>query len=549
MKILFRPTWPDGLARDLRDFAVLAAILLAAYGAALLVPFAYHDDYYYFAYDERSSRMYHPQALFIQFTGRQLYNFIATPMAAVLWEVSDFTLIRAVVIGTLVLAAFMLARVLERLGVTRWHAMAVASCVFLLPGMQLGVIWVTLAPCAAALILSLIAAYAMIPAAPGARSKAAGWAVASFALLLTALFVYPPWAMFFVVLVFARVLFEREEGARRLFASLALQAGIFAAAAIAYFYLHKFVYLPAFAAKHPDHYARWVKAGSYEFALAADLMESARRFTETVVVTSAKLWSLYASWEVVAVVLALIIAGGLASLRAVARGEVTRAAWAARAVALAALSIACVLPVLAASASHSGYRVVLPFSAVLVLALYASVRTLARESLSARWRTPVLAGLVLSTGLFAAATAHMNVRASALNARLELSLLRAALLEPLSHGRALCHVHVALTRAEPSFLGLPARGDGEFNLNSSAYRLNAPWMVRAALAGVAADRRSLRVVPRHSRDLTRECVDGRSEITVTAGELEEPFYAFPQTVLINLNGHLPRNPVPPAAQQ
>ena len=255
MNILSRATWRgfEGPGKDLRDLALLAAILLAAYGAALLIPFAHHDDYYYFAYDDRSSRLYHPQYLFAQFTGRHLYNLVATPIEAVLWEVADFTLVRAGFIVALAFPALVVMRVLERLDVPRWHAMAVAAGMFLLPGIQAGVIWVTLAPCLAALILSLLAGHVAISVEPGglreksARTRAIATVAVSAVLLLAALFVYAPWAMFFIVPVFARTLLGRAEGARRLFARLALEGRILVTTAVASFALHKFVLLPAFA--------------------------------------------------------------------------------------------------------------------------------------------------------------------------------------------------------------------------------------------------------------------------------------------------------------
>jgi len=470
-------------------YAGFLLVLLLLYSSAIIAHFGYHDDFYYFTLDDHRSFRSHPQFEVVMVIGRELYAVLAAPMAWFVRGIADFSLVRVVYVAFLAVAALLLVRMLVRLGMERWCALCLALAICLLPGCEMGVLWVSMAPFIGAMILSLLAAALAVAAEVDnlfdARRQAPALAGVGAAILclLAALFTYPPWAMFFLVPVFAYVLLETPRGVKYIFGKLVVSGFVFLCATVLYFSLQKVVFEPVF--RRMISYAV-LEQSPYKFAISADIPAKTSEFVEALT-ESLNLWNIYPSQVVAGLVAIVIFLGALASLRLL-RAGMSIGEWMLRAVTLLLLLPAALLPNLAAAANSTPYRVMVPLAAMLTIAAYASINFgVMRLPLGETARSRLRVGAVAILTLTAAGVAFFNVAMSSTNSALEFRLLQSFISEHVARGETLNRVHVVLLNQSESLLGLPSRYD-EFNCNTLSAWQDVPWMLRAALLELGVPR-------------------------------------------------------------
>lgn len=510
---------------------------------AVIQQFAFHDDYYYFAYDNHESFKYHPQYAAELIAGRQLAAVVATPMGWLIERMADFSLVRCIFIAALAAAALLLTRMLIRLQMEWWYAASVVLGICLLPGLQVGVLWVTLAPTIAALILSLLSASFITSVeldhllSPGRRVRTLACVAGAIVTLIIALFIYPTWAMFFLVPLFAYLSLETARGAKRIFGKLVVAGFIFVCSIGIYFCLHRFVFEPIYRLKFATIYAQ-LQQSSYSFKLSTNISWKLNEFFHAVF-DSLNLWNIYPRQSLSTGIEIIVLLGAVASLLSLRRG-LSIAEWALRAVGLVLLLFGALLPSLAAAnANVTPYRVMAPLAAMLTIAVYVSIGFLLNTlPLPQHTRNGLRYLAVIVLTLLAACASSINVGLSAANSALEFRLLQSAVAEHIHRGENFNRVHIVLLGDGPSLLGLPGRFD-EFNVNTLSDWSDTPWVLRAVLLELGAHRAAAKVYPTESQ-AAAEPAEGR--LVFTRSLPGAPYQVPPGTIVIDMNDFVRPSP-------
>lgn len=470
----------------LAAWTVAAVVLLVVYSPCLLFDFAYHDDFYFWAYDGFRG---HPQFQFFWLIGRPLQAYLVSCAGLLVGDVGDLGFVRLIAVLLTGVCAVLLAKSLRDGGADRFTARAAALAVFVLPAFSFAVFWVVATPFVAAAVLSILAAVACRSftsrlgageAVYGLRTQVALWS--SVALLLAALAAYPPFAMAFVLPTVGRLVFGKRDldGASRPSVELAATAAILLVTAGLYFVVHRFVILPYCLAEYP-HLADTL--GPFRFEVTTDPLAKVAIFTD-LSLKALSLWFLPPSRTVAAIVGATILAGAAAAaVRTVRAGEASFRELALRACGLVLLVVLGNLPLLAASGGHTEHRLVFVYSACVVLFLFASCNSLC-QFLLPRVRAGTLATALTILVALGGWGTHRQLLLSAKASATELDYIRAKLREVPS---SVSEVYVVRPSPGARFVGGKLVPYDNFQQPSSAYPQDVPWMVQAAMGGRRAD--------------------------------------------------------------
>jgi len=509
----------EGINTYLLVWTVIFIGLFATYSAAIALPFAYHDDYYFFAYDDRGSYWPHPQALFFLLVGREGYIPLAYLMAKLIHTVNDLGYVRLIFVGALALFGTMMTKFMVRCGLSLWQGVILSIMLLLSAGFQVGVLWVTMVPFVVALLLSFAGGWLALSTGEKIANRP-GWLLQHilwdskypFVLALAATFIYQPWAMFYLLPLCAYLIFTPLGSMRRTLTVLSTVGGIFFAAIITYFVLHRYIFLPYLPSYFFPQARTSIEDPTFAFKITADLGGKINFLLHDILLHATNLWNIYLSNLMELVILFLIFSGAVAGLfRIWKQGESRKRLQEAglRFLALAGLSVCAVLPVLVASGGHSGFRVVTPLSAMLVLMLGGAIMEMSRFQGRQFIRAELTSRAILGTvSVLAAVLAWGNVRDSALNASQEFLTVKSTLRDYLTGDK---DQEMQFMLANPKYsttLGKPVSGVGEFNVNAASFWQDVPWIVRAALLdlGVAPAQACVMTKVTERNDVPQNCI-------------------------------------------
>ncbi len=518
----------------LLDYIIFFAVLCLIYGVVLAIPFAQNDDYYYFAYDNHMLFGRHPQFVFFNLVGRQLYNLIAYPMGMMIHDISDFSLVRLLILGIHAVSMTLISRYMITLGVPRLISMLAAVAIFILPGIQVGVLWVTMAPFAVALLLALISGISVMKINAEHLTITNFWHRKNLSmflvpglLLFVSLFIYQPWAMFFLLPIVACLLFA--DGAAKNTQKKILVAGLLFVLVIAgYFIFQHWIFLPISFYLSPEYAKGFQALGQFKFEVSSDPFSRFISLMPVIYQKGFSLWDIYSGGRVVFWVTLTIVTGGALHLLNLAREQkyqsmikIFISSGVLRLVFLLGLFAASIIPVVASAAGHSGYRVILVFSSMVVLLLWWAILSILKMILSKR---ETLIGGACMVVLFlvvagASISAIHNDRDSALNNYRELDYIRAKISEHLHNYGKISRVHFIVPAYGESYMGLPTLGNGEFNYNSASNWPNLPWMFRCALLGFFPERSKVHV--KWGDNSNPDTIQFGNDITVTYSTSEK----------------------------
>ena len=538
----------------LRTFVIIFLILLACltliYSPALTIGFAPNDDYYYFTYDTRSSFSQHPQYIFFNLVGRELYNVIGLPMAFLIRGMDDFASIRIITLILLAASCALLATYLVHIGATRITALISGLLIAILPGFQAGILWVTMAPFFVGLLLAIIAGLLVqkINLNYGLASK---FNIAKILLsslfLICSLFIYQPWAMMFFLPFVGFLLFEKNKTVRLSLNLAKINFVIFSLACISYYLLHKFILLRLMFYRKPELVEAFNSLGQFRFEISNNpaskifslfLNEPDRVFG---------LWDVYQSGWGSLIAIAVIMIGAIVSIakilidkRSLADNKLL--------IVVSVIYVASFLSVLAPYAmsegGHSGFRVLLPASVLLSLLVAKNFNLIAgffasqiitkdKTKVSNLSRLPGYGALFIFI-LAIAFTAHKNIKNSSENNLKEFNFVQSLIFNHIGNFGLPRHIHIVMPQGNISFDDLPSLGNGEFNYNSTSNWPNIPWIVRAALMPIFADQTALIINPVKLDDLDINNFPS-NKITVTSSSEQPTFETSPNTLVINMN--------------
>lgn len=534
-------------------FLIITACLLLIYSSALSIDFAQNDDYYYFAYDTQTTFKAHPQYIFFNLVGRQLYNIIAFPVAMLIRGMDDFALVRTLEIIFLAMSGALVAWYATTLGVSHWHSVVLALLLTTLPGFQAGILWVTMGPFYVAFLLGLVGGVvvqSVDTAMPIFSRHNLTRLIIGSVLFLAALFIYQPWAMSFLLPVIAYLLFKSGVSASHKIFVLIINGVVFSISAILYFSIHNFIYLPYLFAVDPIRRAQFGALGNLRFELSDDPIGRLLNLVEHDGVRIIGLWDIYGAgwgiWISLIILAAGLTAASLRTLSTAARPPICLVHGVLVAAGCIGILLASAIPLYASAGGHAGFRVLLPTSAIFVLLVVWAAGSIvgAIPEILVNKRFLVSGDFFLQSlqiiifgGLLALAgvTAYKNTRDSAKNNAAEYSYLQSVLLNHINSFGVPSHIHFIRPRGNISYLGLPTLGNGEFNFNSAANWPNVLWMVRASLLPFFADRNDVRVIPGY-RATSEQYLPGF--ITVTQEDMPPASADSRKTVIIDMNARI-----------
>lgn len=534
-------------------FLIITACLLLIYSSTLSIDFAQNDDYYYFAYDTRATFKAHPQYIFFDLVGRQLYNIIAFPVAKLIRGMDDFALVRTLEIIFLAMSGALVAWYATTLGVSNRRAVVLALLLTTLPGFQAGILWVTMGPFYVAFLLGLVGGVvvqSVNTAMPIFSGHNLTRLLIGSVVFLAALFIYQPWAMSFLLPVVAYLLFQSGVSAGHKIFVLIINGVVFSISAILYFSIHNFIYLPYIFAVNPVRRSQFEALGNLRFELSDDPVGRLLNLLEHAGVEIIGLWDIYGSgwgmWITLIILATGLTAAGLRVLHTAVRPSICLAHGMFVAAGCIGILLASAIPLYASAGGHAGFRVLLPTSAIFVLLivwaagsivdaipeLLVKKRFLALRSFFLQSLQIIIFGGFL---VLAGATAYKNTRDSATNNAAEYSYLQSVLLNHINNFGVPSHIHFIRPRGNISYLGLPTLGNGEFNFKSAANWPNVLWMLRASLLPFFADRNDVKVILGY-RATPEQYLPGF--ITVTQGDMPPASADSRGTVIIDMNARI-----------
>jgi len=481
--------FPLFLAFFLASFVFLSLVFMPL----LVIPFAQHDDYNFFAVVPKEEVLSHPQTLFMFYFGRPfqgIYGELVKPFIDVPADLAPFRMI-SILFASVSAALFALQ--LRATGIGKLPLLFAIIAIFLLPGVQFYIILVYASPMIMAVSFALLSAMLLekVEARDFLRLRFTKFrpflfAIGSFLLLLLSIHTYQTSTMFFFVPTLVLILFTDINKWKETRLLVLRNLVLFSAVVLTFFLVHRYITLPFLLDRFPQA-AHVVTQGSlYEFSVSTDILNKLSFFIKSLSFQSLNLWSIYPAKKVAFFVLLFIAAGALAALWKLGRTTALRGRYwsvSQASVAVALLLILSNLPNLAAAGGYPAYRTLFPYMAMIVILLLWSAKSVS-DILPQKWQSRaiwIVTGLLMIIGIF---SAHYNILNVAVNNHLELSYLRAAVAAEIANKPPAIHViRSSGIRADRSYLNLPARHD-EFNMYTFAY----PLMLQTFLKVEGEDR-------------------------------------------------------------
>jgi hypothetical protein len=232
-----QPGWARWLAPG-----AIAAGAIATYLSVLAVPYAFEDDYWNLGFFHGLGGV-NVWKYSVQ-DGRPIHALLLLAAFSAVPDIDSLRLLRLVGLAGVVLLGLMLSYALRRAGTGRWLSAGVATSVICLPSFQVYVSWATLFEAPYAAMLGGTAALLVSSAFGRERRAALVRQGAAATVLLCALLIYQPCAMFFWVFAAIDLLRPRERLSRALkrcasymgVAIVALMGGYFAVRVGVHFY-------------------------------------------------------------------------------------------------------------------------------------------------------------------------------------------------------------------------------------------------------------------------------------------------------------------------
>jgi len=523
---------PENLrpARTALAFLVFGGIFFYfIYSPALNVPFAHHDQYRFFREDfHRPTDLRERRTNDIQYEGlvgkgRPIAAEIEYNTFRNVTVIKDLSLFRCMTVILIAVSCTVLALWLRYLGFSGPVAFLGAGSIFTLPGIQNFVCMANI-PNVLTIFLAVVASLLLY------RLRV----VLSFVVLLAAMFTYPTLSYVFLLPPLALVLFRKLDEWPETRRVVLMHFVVLALASTVFFIVTRYI-LSLAGAKVSE---------AYQVELTRDLLGKITWFTEAVSIWALNLWNIYARHGVAyatLIVLALGIAArgiGLWKREYFQQDRRKMMVYALQAVVLAsALVLATNAPSVLMSSRLLLFRIILPYSAALVLAVLFSLKAIA-ETLPGRWTKGAVTAAFGAVFLGSAAYANFNINNNALNSYAETLFISSQLARHVDAGVKRIHVILPVSEGEmykTGYNGLPQITD-EFNMNS----LNLPnfmvGIVRGALLQVM-DRHEFVVIRCREDEDLEDCLKNVSDecIVVTYSETNKPIEVTPNTVVVNMN--------------
>ncbi|MBN2137991.1 MAG: hypothetical protein JW720_09300 [Sedimentisphaerales bacterium] len=410
---------------------------------AIFLEYGMHDDYRYLGagISKKDIWRLHPDMQPGVVMGRPVAMFFIGIQSLVTNEIRDFTWQRLVFFGSTLLCALCVYYYLtRRLLLDSVFAACLAFCIFALPQSQLFIIWSVWSVFAGPALLLTIFSYLVFDYAWNKFFLTRRWKpyaiylFASFCLFLVSLYNYPVMSLFFVVFTCANILFSGLSQWPRTRVRVIHEVLFCCLGMGVYLLSYKIIYLPLVLSAWPDLQTHSSALGYHKVSLSPDIALTAKQFyIGSILSLGGVFHPLFGSISALCMLLYLsagsvvVFVGSLfCKFHSKTTENITllnrlNRTWQMllAVVIIIPLSIA---PVLASGVSLS-YRVVFPYSAMIVLLMFWVLRGLCnlmsikRVKAAANWAALFA---VLVFGILA----HLCMSNTALSANRELTFVR-----------------------------------------------------------------------------------------------------------------------------
>ncbi len=500
-------------------FLLAFIYLFVVFSPATFIPFAHHDQYRYFANPGNRFRN-DPLRGFITGLGRPLTASIQNVVFKNVDNISDLSLVRGIVIFFTAIVLSLLAIWLYSLFPNKAIAFLVSATIFTLPGIQYFVFNgdIPNIVCIFFALLSSLFIQKVKLRDPYHRDfKESLWLLFFFLLSLgsfmVSAFIYTPLTMFFLLPTLAIVLFTSISSWPETRLKVIRDLLLYGSGCVIYFIVAKLCFVPMF--NQDDVPA------IYKLSITSNIPSKIAFFKE-ISIRSLNLWNIHPNKTIYLVLILIILAGALvAAIRILSRNRNVADKrkhilfMLQIAIAVGILLLASNTVNLVASGGAILYRTIFVYMAMITLLLiwcFSSVRYICPVKLQVK----IVGTIICAIFVGASIIAYRTTRHNTLNSYIEFSFVCR---EIAKHGdKKISRIH--LIRAKPNGRGFnnrlssPSPYGDEFNVNSTQYVQDIPFIIRAALL-------ELNLKGGH--------------FIVTNSAFGEPIPASPNTVIIDMN--------------
>lgn len=535
-------------------FVLSLGYLYLIVSSTIMLPYAFHDDHVFFQYDSRSNpydNCFYVNAMAL---GRMLFAQVYFLLGKFIYAVGDFAILRTISLLILATGMATLAIKLRNLKLSKGVSFALAASIFTLPGLLFTVLNSASAGGVSAAPVVALAAHGLINKVTPGDLKARPWRfetkaymVLSLLCLMAAVNFFQTGICFFLVPTAAMVLFKKMEDWPDTRIRFLRDCGLFVAAGLLYFLLHRFIILPALVSKFP--YCR--TSGGYTFGFTTDW---AGKFDSFKVASffALNLWNTYYSKNVAPYVLKFICFGVLIAacvyFYKLLRQPTKRWQGVKHALQVTAVCAAIVVMVniilLLPQGSFFQCRVIYSYHAVIVLVFFWAFTQSFKWLPKARYQVVVLAGafiMMIAAGILSQRTVFFT----AVNHYLSQAYVRAKIVPHLDKLTAVHFIKLTDENMQRSYTNtplLPVVTDEFYNTVANRILME---LVKSTLIDHrdrlknGADAYSAVLINDYAQEKSRwdERISSLdfTGVLVTASKPGEPIHAPPDAIIINLN--------------
>ena len=462
-------------------FSIAFLLFCFIYLPLLALPSAQHDDYNFFAWGSALGKgiALHPQSLFTFYFGRPFQGIFCSILMPFVKIPADFAYIRLISIFFAAAATALFAVWFRILNIGRWPVFFISLAIFLLPGVQFYILLIISSPMIIAVFLSLSSALLLNKISertsflklPLYNLKFMLITFIAFLMLLVSIFTYPVSAMFFLVPILSIILFREikdwKDTRRIVFSNIMLLLLV----CLTFYLLQRYIFIPYLLKHYPQGaHVIMAKNSPYKFALSHDLLR--KFFTlKTIIIQSLNLWNIYPSLNIPIYSSILIGIGIVASVVVSFKNRIFVKYFSYILQAFFAVVIIIGLsniPNIAAINGYIAYRTIFPCSAMVLILLTWSVRSIAKVFLK-KWRYYIMCTFAGFIAIIFSFSAAYNILENTVDNFLALTYLRARIAGDIANKPPVIHI-IKKRNRDRSFLNLPTRND-EFNMLSTCFPL------------------------------------------------------------------------------
>ena len=515
-------------------FALGIVYLFLVFSPAIFIHFAHHDQYFNFAYPKKFCG--HPQYHGEFKVGRPFTALVNAVVFKSVNHVSDLSFVRVAVVIFISLVLSLLAMqfygLFSNSTTSKTIAFLVSALIFILPGIQYDVHNGQI-PFVASIFFALLASLFIQKVQirdffDGDLRNSMQHFLLALAFFVVSAFFYTPKTMVFLVPTLATILFTNVSSWSETRLKVIRDLVLYGLGCLVYFILVKIFFAPS-----PDK-----MPALYRFSITTDIPAKITLFKNNITVPAFNLWNIYPNEKIYHLTLFVILAGAIITITKIFSQKCNAKKKLSDAWRITQIAIAIIILLLASNTINlvaSGavflYRTVFVYMAMIVLLLVWSFNAIGEifpKGLGQKFFTIIISCVFIAGGVFANYVTFYN----ALNSSIEFNFICSQISK--YGNKEIRRIHVV--RPEPNGRGFNNKvssNSDEFNINSTGYVNDIPFIIRAALLELK-HREDIMVYPSTNDE---ECINSAppGRIIVTSSAFDEPIVASPETIIVNMN--------------